>query len=214
MLRVMRAAEALDHLVLASPDLEQGIKHVDALTGVRAAGGGSHSGLGTRNALVYLGGRAYLEIIAPDPAQAAPERPRPFGIDTLALPRLVGWAIRAEDLDERVERARKAGFDPGPVTAMSRLRPDGVKLAWRLTLRQEPAHDGLAPFLIAWGDTPHPSQDTPRGISLVSLRAESPAPHELRKSLEALGLEMDVREAAASRLLATLQTGRGAVELS
>ena len=54
--------------------------------------GGSHPGRGTRNTLLALGARCYLEILGPDPAQPPPERPRTRGIDQLLAARLVGWA--------------------------------------------------------------------------------------------------------------------------
>src|ERR1700736_1980742 len=68
----------LDHILLGCNDLDRGIAYVEERTGVRAAFGGVHPGRGTRNALLSLGERRYLEIMAPDPAQQV----------TLQIPRL------------------------------------------------------------------------------------------------------------------------------
>jgi glyoxalase-like protein len=73
----------IDHIVYATPDLDQGIREIEDKLGVKATLGGQHPGRGTRNALISLGPSTYLEIFAPDPGQPAPKQPRAFGLDNL-----------------------------------------------------------------------------------------------------------------------------------
>lgn len=203
----------IDHLVYAVPDLGAGVSRLEGLLGVRAAYGGKHVGLGTHNALLSLGVGVYLEIIAPDPEEPRPERPLPFGLEESREPRLAAWCARPGDLDGTVARARAAGYDPGDIVPGSRRRPDGVDVAWRLSLRQELAGGGIVPFLIDWGSTPHPSESAPSGCALLDLRAEHPRPEEVAKPLAALGIEMRIDSCRAPALIATIQSPRGSIEL-
>ena len=196
------------------PDVAGACDDLERDWGVRPQPGGSHPGRGTHNALLDLGDGCYLEVIGPDPGQPKPARPRPFGVDGLTGPRLVTWAAQAPDIDDRVARARQRGFDPGPVAVMSRTRPDGLRLEWKLTAIDEPVAGGVVPFLIDWGDTPHPTATLTGGCRLGRLRAEHPDPDLVRAALAALGLPLEVRFGSYPRLVAFIETPRGPRELS
>jgi hypothetical protein len=73
--------------------------------------------------------------------------------------------------------------------------------------------DGLVPFLIDWGDGPHPARTAPGGLELVHLRAEHPDPVAIIEWLRRLGLELLVVAGRAPALIATLDTPRGRLEL-
>lgn len=205
---------AIDHLVYAVPDLDSAVEELDERLGVRPAGGGRHDGWGTRNALLDVDGGTYLEVIGPDPSQPDPDGPRLFGVDDLVEPRLVAWAARTTEIDATAEHARQTGFDPGPSAAGSRIRPDGVVLSWRLTV---PPATGVTvlPFLIDWGDSPHPSVHAPKGVVLEGLAAEHPDPVGTAAKLAAIGVDIAVTPGPQPLLLARLRTSDGRlVELS
>ncbi len=205
----------LDHVVYAVPDLEAAIDDLEQRLGVRSTLGGRHPGRGTYNALPSFGDGGYLEIIAPDPKQPDPAAPRSFAVDTLTEPVLRTWAAKAPDIAARVQRARDAGYDPGDARDMSRERPDGVTLAWRLTQSGSEPGGWLVPFLIDGGESPHPADDAPGGVTLDSLRAEHPQPDAVRSMLAALGLdrELEVTEGPAARLFARMTGLAGSVDL-
>ncbi|MFI0264509.1 VOC family protein [Streptomyces sp. NPDC017056] len=205
------ADAVLDHLVLATPDLEQTAAQVAALTGVRPVPGGGHPGRGTRNVLLGLGDGAYLEIIGPDPGQPAPEAPRWFGIDVLTGPRLAHWAVRVRGIAGHVARARVLGYDPGEPVAMCRRTPDGGTLSWTLTPPR--TGGGLVPFLLDWGDTPHPAAGELPVVPLRSFTGTHPDPATIRAELGALGATLTVEAGDEPGLTAVLDGRNGPVSV-
>ncbi len=204
---------SVDHLVYATPDLDATINDIDRLLGVHANAGGQHLGRGTRNALIALGATSYLEIIGPDPAQATPALPRPFGIDTLQHARLAAWGAKTNDVAERVRNAARGGVTLGAPTPGSRRRPDGVELTWLYTDPRVVVGDGMVPFFIDWGRSPHPARTAAPGASLIGLRAEHPRPDAIQKMLDALNIDLHVTQASEPALVATVAGRRGQVEL-
>jgi hypothetical protein len=201
----------VDHIIYAAPDLEAAVADVEGRFGVRAAGGGQHMGQGTHNKLLALGPRTYLEIVAPDPGQPEPADPRPYGVDGMTRGGLVGWALACADIDEALAEARAEGFDPGEVIEGRRVAASGTVLRWRLTRNALTA--GPIPFLISWGETPHPASSAPVGLLLESLHIEHPDPPSLAGPLRALGAHVEVRRAAAVALVAQVTGPRGTAEL-
>ena len=203
----------LDHLVYGVPELEKAVCELAARLGVAAVYGGQHDGWGTHNAIMSLGKGAYLEIIAPDPSQPAPIGGRPFGLDRLSGPRLLTWAVRVSRIEERVTQVREAGFDPGRVSSMSRNLAGGRRLSWKLTPAQS-LGDGLVPFLIDWGSSPHPEIGASRGCSLLKLRGEHPDPSLIQYPLRVLGVTLQISEAPSVALVATIRSPKGMEELA
>lgn len=205
------APAPLDHIVLATPDLAATVADFARRTGVTPAPGGAHVGRGTRNHLVALGDRAYLEIVGPDPEQPEPSGPRPLLVDEQTHAHPLTWAVRPADLDATVTAARDHGYDPGAILPMSRRRPDGTLLEWRLTDGVHPS--GLVPFLIDWGTSAHPADADLPVTPLVELRASHPEPDRIRRSLTALGAELPLVRGPLS-LSFTLETPQGRIAFS
>ena len=207
--------ERLDHLVYATPDLARTVREVGDLVGVRPSEGGRHPAWGTRNSLLALGPRMYLEVMGPDVDQPDPSRLLPFNMESLDRPRLVTWVCRAERLDELVERAKRVGIELGDIQAGSRRRPDGSTLLWTMTDLTMPREGGVVPYFINWGESHHPSESSPQGCLLEGLRAEHPEAERVQGILYHLGLgDLRVTSGQRPRLVASLETPLGIVELS
>jgi Glyoxalase-like domain len=203
----------VDHLVYATADLDRGIAEVERVLGVRASLGGQHPIWGTRNALVALGSSSYLEIIAPDPDHSSPSEERPFGLEALASSRLVGWAAKGSGLTNFRDAAAQHGVELGKVLSGSRKQADGTVLAWKLTDLRCVVADGIVPFFIDWGKSPHPALVASRGATLVGLRAEHPDADHVLRMLRVVAVDLKVGVGAAPALIAEIDCPYGRVFL-
>lgn len=200
----------LDHIMYATSDLALGITEVEALTGVRAVFGGSHSGAGTCNALMSFGQDQYLEIIAPDKEQKLQgtmgeelkRRPK-SGIRT--------FAVAVDDYEPLGSVLDQFGFGSRKIN-MSRVRPDGVELAWQILFVTGHPFGLLMPFFINWLNSPHPSLDAPAGCELDSFNVRIEDAGEYARFCDAIGLAIVVDNGAAS-MNAMIKTPNGDVLL-
>ena len=202
----------LDHIIIGCNDLDAGIDLVKEKTGVRAILGGVHPGRGTRNALLSLGERHYLEIIAPDTSQGEIVHfPQILGMKE---PRLIGWAVHPPDIvaTAKLLRENKIAFT-GPDDG-SRQRPDGHMLNWKTINLADDRH-GLLPFFIEWSaDTIHPSKDSPGRCTLEYFQILSPDPDELSTTFKHMGLDLTVERSDKPRLRALISGPKGELGLN
>ncbi|MDX6697292.1 MAG: hypothetical protein QOE65_689 [Solirubrobacteraceae bacterium] len=135
----------LDHVILAAPDVAALAARLESEHRLPSVAGGRHVGLGTENRIVALGD-AYLELMGvADRDEAAGN---PLGRWVLDRVRdgesYLGWCVRTHDLDGVCARL---GLEAQP---MSRTRPDGVELRWRLAGMERAVADPSRPFFIQW----------------------------------------------------------------
>ena len=197
----------LDHIILGCNDLDLGMELVEQNTGVRPAVGGVHPGRGTRNALLSLGERRYLEIIAPDPAQQKivhfPQ------IREMKEPRLIGWAVHPPDIaaTAKLLRDNQVAFQ-GPDDG-SRKRPDGRVLHWKTINLADDRH-GILPFFIEWSaDSVHPSKDAPKGCHLDYFTVMAVDPAELPQVFRHIGVDAAIERSDRDRLRAHITGPKG-----
>lgn len=195
------AVLAFDHVIVVVTDLQQAAARLLEESGLAAVAGGRHRGHGTGNLIVPLGS-AYLELMAVVDRSEAETSP----LGRWVAARDEGVALVGLRTDDIEAVSRRLGLAP---MALSRLRPAGGELAWRLVGLDQAMAAGL-PFFIAC-DFPmvwHPGQETaghrvrPFGISWVELGGDPErlaawlGPHDL--DLRAVTGEPGLRRAAVT----------------
>ena len=208
----------LDHIIWVCDDLARGARRFTALTGVEPQFGGVHASGLTHNALVPLGGRTYLEILAPV-GPAAPDEDQWCRLARTAVePRVLTYCLRSsKPLDEIAALAAKAGWRNAVVASNARTTPAGVRLQWQW-LAPVIERFGLAfPFFIDWRDSPHPADTGPApaggSIRLRRFAVGHPDAAALHRTLTELGAPVDTYAATAAEFVVELDTPRGRVSL-
>ncbi len=202
----------IDHLVVVVPDLEAAIQNYEQL-GFTVVRGGRHP-VGTHNALIAFADGSYLELIAFYEPSADHRWWKPLQEGG----GLVDFCMQTDDLRGDTAAFRRAGVDIEDPTPLSRVRPDGYKLSWVLSIPRGP-HRGVAPFLIE-DETPRaervPSAVTHRnGVSgIVTVTVAVADPDAVRRWYEGVlggggqGIERKDLDAAGVRF----RTGRHALD--
>jgi hypothetical protein len=200
-----------DHLLWGAADLDLAVRALAERTQVRATPGGQHPDLGTHNAIAALGRKRFLEVIAPDRTLRAGALARQLA--GLRDPTLIMWAARTSNAAEVAARAEAEGYQAAVVEG-HRRRPDGTTVHWTNVFVAGHGAGTLVPFFVEWHGSSHPADDSPPGLRLRALRAETPHADALRAVLSALDVRLAVCRAPAARLVAVLDTPRGRIELA
>jgi len=203
-------AARIDHFMYAVASLDDGIAWAADTFGVAPAYGGEHVGLGTRNALLSLGS-AYLEIIAPDPAQPTKGT---LGERFAALTSggLVTWAAEGDLAAISAALAECGVATVGP-NRTQRQTAGGEMLVWDLLFPTRSTHGARMPFFIDWLECPNPRQTNPVGGEFRSLTITTPDAADLARTLATIGLDVSVSEGDPA-LAVSIATRNGEVVLT
>ena len=153
-----------------------------------------------------------MEVIAPDMAQDLKGN---LGsqLTTLPGPVLYTFAVSCPDIDATQSRLEAIGMQMPPPITMSRELASGQELVWRVARIGGHSFGPLIPFLIDWGNSPHPSESLPSECKLEDFWISHSNSMELNNVMQAIGVSIECREGAAA-LHATLRTPAGLISLA
>lgn len=205
----------IDHVLLAVPDLDGAGAMLLDEHGLGSVEGGRHSGWGTANRIVPLGGRQYLEIVGVvDETQASASA---FGSTVRASVEqgggLLGWCVEVDDAEAAAERLGLT------LTEGSRTRTDGVTLSWRTAGLEAAMAEPWRPFFLEWRipEDAHPGSAEgshrvePAGIAWIEVACDLQA---LRDWLDDPGFDVKLGEGPPGLLSVGIAIPGGEVVLS
>jgi hypothetical protein len=159
----------LDHLSFAAgPDgLASTAQRIGGMLGAEFVDGGVHPRFGTRNVILPLAGRTYLEIVEVLDHPASDKAP--FGQAVRARSALgggwLGWVVSVDDISLVEQRLGRESVNG------NRHLPDGEELRWKQIGVNGLISDPQLPFFVQW-ESPasmHPSAGATETFSLACL---------------------------------------------
>jgi len=179
----------IDHIVYAVKDLDQAMIAIAEVTGVTPVVGGCHTHKGTKNALIHLGNKCYLELITVDEANLNIKGPRWMGVDLIDSPRITRWSLKSDDLASDAELLKAYQNDMGVIDKGSREMNNGQLLQWAMILPLSHPAVEIIPFVTDWQQADiHPTDQLQEACALIDITLTHPDPHMINDTMRNLGL--------------------------
>ena len=145
----------LDHVIVVVADLDEAARQYHEEHGLASIAGGRHAGHGTGNRIVPLGS-SYIELMGVIDRDEAASSPLGSWVERRLVEvgeAPVALCLRTDDIEATARRTARKPL------RMTRTRPDGVELRWRLVGLDAALAEGL-PFFIEWNvdDVDHPGR--------------------------------------------------------
>jgi len=211
---IENAGREIDHIVYCVQDLDLAMEWFEKQTGVRPQFGGYHTSMGTKNALVGLGGQRYLEMLAVDNNNKKIDEPRWMGVDLICKSQFTRWAIKSDQLKRDAQIINEFDDEFGQINGGQRLTSEDKLLKWEMVMPlAEPVVD-LIPFMVDWGESVvHPAENLNANVEFVSLQFAHPKPELIQPVFEKLGISCKIVECVKPGIFLEINTPNGVVEL-
>jgi hypothetical protein len=169
----------LDHVMLATCDLKEGMERFEKMTGLKPTKIGSLRGVGTKSARVSLSNGTFVEIIGPD-EKASSEG---MGPHLLNMPegKLVPFHYSVRAKPDDVEIPESLNWDKDDVVMVyadaDDFAEDGEVCKWDLVFLYGHGLGGIVPSFVNWREIRHhPTARLEKtGAKLVSVRVQAPS---------------------------------------
>lgn len=203
-----------DHIVYAVPDLDAAVEWFEEQTGVRPVFGGYHKTQGTKNAIVNLGNKCYLEILAIDEANTAIGSPRWMGIDMIEKPQITRWSLKSDKLNHDSKILKKYNTKMGNIQGGQRQTSTGNTLTWEMIMPLASPIVELIPFMTDWQhSTVHPTLNIIQKCELIALSCTHPNPSEIQDIFDKLDIDMTVAEGEKAMIHAKIKHPKGVIDI-
>ena len=204
----------VDHIVYCVPNLKEAVDYFDSLLGIRPVIGGNHPSKGTKNALLNLGDKCYLEILAIDHNNHKVKGNRWMGIDLIKEPKITRWSLKSHNLDKDSRILSRQTPDLGIVNTGSRYTSDGRLLSWKMILPTSTPEVEILPFMTDWSESDsHPTDNLQAGCSLQTLQLLHPFPNRIQSTISELGLNIIVEQNDIPEIVILINSPNGLKEI-
>jgi len=204
----------IDHIVYCVPDLEEGVNYISNLFGVKPVIGGAHLTKGTKNALLNLGNKCYLEILAIDHDNVDFKGLRWMGIDLIREPKITRWSLKSNTLKSDSKILSLHSPELGIIDSGSRKTMDGLLLSWEMILPASAPEVELLPFMTDWSESEmHPTDKLEQGCVFNSIELYHLNPKIVQSMLYDLRVKNIVQSDSEVTIAVNIQSPKGMVRL-
>jgi len=204
----------IDHIVYCVPNLEKAIIELENKLGVKAAIGGRHLTQGTKNALINLGNKCYLEILAIDEDNKDITTNRWMGIDLLQGSKITRWALKANDIKKDAAHLQEFNTNMGQVTGGSRKMTNGKTLTWQIAMPLSTPEVVIIPFITDWSDSEaHPTDSLDHDCKLLELRLSHSNPLSIENLFDRMNITLSITKSEAPSIQLIIKSPKGIVSL-
>lgn len=182
----------LDHLVIASYDLESDIHDFHKNLQTKPIPAGKNPSTGTRNALVsVMDSKTYVELLAPDPSNTEGLGNKMLSLHGSGISLTpYHFGIRTTNLEGVRKKAKSLGMKPTKIMKMTRTNTNGTVLKWKCVFIRGHGLGGLVPLFVDWSGSPHPTEamdvSADVGAACLSVKVVVAAPREELKKVQDL----------------------------